>query len=162
MFKKIFLAIIAVLAIFTFVGCNNQNRIASLDPLSGSGTYFYLKFTTNPSTGYNWEYKQQEDEKSAKLLLIDVKEEEGNSAPGVVGAEQKITYTFKAENAGKNVLVFTYKRPWVGGEEAYSVEYDLEVDDEKNIKCTDRRIEEKDSEVEISEIPYPFFYTENN
>ena len=106
-------------------------------------------------------YNFSDDDKII-IFKIDVKEEEGSAAPGLVGEGHKITYTFTAEKSGTNELVFTYRRPWSGGEEAYSVEYDIVIDEDKNIKCLDRRIIDKDSEAEISEIPYPFFYTENN
>ena len=163
MLKRLVILMTIFTITFSFAACkNSKDKRASLDPLSGTGTHFYLRFTGNPSTGYSWNYTQREDDAAGKLLLIDVKEEEGNSAPGLVGAGGKTTYTFTAEKPGENVLVFTYRRPWTGGEEAYSVEYDLVIDEEKNIKCVDRRIINKDSEADIAEIPYPFFYVENN
>lgn len=163
MLKKLLIFVVISAMSLNFFGCQkNKDARATLDPLAGQGTKFYLRFTTNPSTGYSWNYTQREDENSGKLLLIDVKEEEGSAAPGLVGEGHKITYTFTAEKSGTNELVFTYRRPWSGGEEAYSVEYDIVIDEDKNIKCLDRRIIDKDSEAEISEIPYPFFYTENN
>ncbi len=161
MFKKSSL-VLAVAIVFVLFGCgkNEQVRLSSSDPLSGSGKFFNLKFKEQASTGFIWDYEMTDD----CLDMIEKNEDAGENiaqAPGMVGAPTDVTYTFTANESGKTTLTFTYHRPFEGGEHAYDIEYDFLIDANFDITCTDRRIINVDYEAEVSEIPYPFFYSES-
>ena len=77
-----------------------------------------------------------------------------------VGASSKRVYYFRATKEGKKTLTFTYGRPWEGGEKAYDVVYELSVDKDLNITCTNKKKGVIESKEELSFFPDPVFTNE--
>ena len=121
----------------------------------GKGVEMSLDFITNPSTGYDWVYELNNDEKSAEIYLV----RQDNDFPDtdLIGSGGHRIYYFRATKEGKQTLTFTYRRPWEGGEVAYDVVYDLEVDKDMNITCTAKKKGVVESDKELSFFPDPVF-----
>ena len=149
--KKISLLFMAIVAVFSLVGCGNKtDNSKSL----GSGKVMALEFVTNPSTGYTWEYETKDGD--AKVVY-DREEVKLNPNNDLLGAPSNIVYYFKATKAGKTNLVFTYRRPWEGGEVAYDVVYELSVDKNLNITCLSKMKGTVESSEDLSFFPNPTF-----
>jgi inhibitor of cysteine peptidase len=69
---------------------------------------------SNTTTGYSWELTDISD--SAVLQKIDSKYEAPNS--GLIGAEGKEVWTFKALKDGKATITMSYGQPWAGGQKS--------------------------------------------
>ena len=149
--KKILSIIVALMTVLMMVACaGNANKNGSF----GKGKVMALEFETNPSTGYNWEYKFENGDAE---IVFDREENKLNQDLDVVGAPSKIVYYFKATKEGNTNLVFTYRRPWEGGDVAYDVIYELSVDKDMNITCLSKMKGTVESDKELSFFPNPTF-----
>ena len=121
----------------------------------GKGKEMSLNFESNPSTGYDWVYEFLEGDKYAQIVLS----RQDNDFPenGVTGSGGHRIYGFRALTPGNQTLIFTYRRPWEGGEIAYDVVYDLKVDNDLNITCTAKKKGKIKSDKELSFFPDPVF-----
>ena len=152
--KKIFALSLAVISILTLASCNGG--LAKKDKGFGSGKNMSLRFETNPSTGYDWEWSLMTGDNLA-VIEFDREEYEMNENMDVVGSPSYRTYYFVARKDGKQSLTFTYRRPWEGGEAAYNVVYELSVDKNLNITCLSKMKGDIDSDKELSFFPNPKF-----
>ena len=89
--------------------------------------------------------------------FIQWEENKLNQDLDVVGSPSKIVYYFKATKEGNTNLVFTYRRPWEGGDVAYDVIYELSVDKDMNITCLSKMKGTVESDKELSFFPNPTF-----
>lgn len=121
----------------------------------GKGQEMSLDFETNPSTGYDWIFETIDEEKNAFIYLVN--QENNFPENNLVGMGGHRIYYFRATTPGKQVLTFTYKRPWEGGEVAYDVVYELDVDKDLNITCTNKKKGKIKSDKELSFFPDPVF-----
>lgn len=121
----------------------------------GKGHEMSLDFVTNPSTGYDWVFETLDGEKNAVVYLVN--QENNFPESNLVGSGGHRVYYFRATTPGKQKLTFTYRRPWEGGEIAYDVVYDLNVDKDLNITCTAKKKGSVESDKELSFFPDPKF-----
>lgn len=149
--KKILISLLILSVMLTAFACGSaSSKGASL----GKGKVMGLEFETNPSTGYNWEYKFVNGDAE---IVFDREENKLNENLDVVGAPSKIVYYFKGTKEGNTNLVFTYRRPWEGGDVAYDVVYELSVDKDMNITCLSKMKGTVESDKELSYFPNPTF-----
>ncbi len=73
------------------------------------GDVFTITLEENPSTGYTWQGPTISDESIVEL--IGGPETFGGN-PNVVGAPNKIRWTFKAKAKGSTIITFKSIRPW--------------------------------------------------
>ena len=151
--KKILLVSLVVLTLATLVACGSSSQSKNL----GKGKVMALEFETNPSTGYDWQYVFSDGD---AVIALDREDYQMNEDLNLVGNNQKRVYYFRASKAGNKKLTFTYERPWEGGEKAYDVVYDLVVDSDLNITCTNKKKGVIDSKEELSFFPDPIFSIE--
>lgn len=147
---KKFLSLVMVgLLIFTIFGCTKKEEVNM-----GKGTKMTLVFVSNPTTGFDWEYALEGGEGELELLdnTFLAPDEEG-----VFGAAGKRQYVFKGTKPGKVNLKFTYRRPWEGGETAYDVVYELDVEDDLSISCLSKSKGVVDSDKDLMSFPDPVF-----
>ena len=149
--KKILISLLILSTMIAAFACNGAS---SKDASLGKGKVMALEFETNPSTGYNWEYKFQNGDAE---IVFDREENKLNENLDVVGAPNKIVYYFRATKEGSTNLIFTYRRPWEGGEVAYDVVYELSVDKDMNITCLSKMKGTVESDKELSFFPNPTF-----
>ena len=138
------------------MACGNSNVKANEKSL-GKGKTMKLTFITNPSTGFDWEYKFLEGDNYAKIVLDREDYDIKSGDIELVGAPTKRTYFFRAEKPGKQSLTFTYRRPWEGGEVSYDVVYELSVDKDLNISCLSKMKGVVETKKELSTFPDPEF-----
>jgi predicted secreted protein len=75
------------------------------------GQEFKVTLQYNASTGYQWQFAKQPDEKLLKLVRTDYKTSETKR----VGAPGDQVWTFKALAPGKAKIELNYVRPWEKG-----------------------------------------------
>ena len=142
-----------IIASMLFMACSNAT--ASNSDL-GKGKTMSLKFETNPSTGFDWDYKFLEvDDKGA--LHLDREDYNTIGSADLMGAPIERTYYFVADKSGKQSITFTYRRPWEGGEILYDVVYELDIDKDLNITCLSKMKGVVESDKELSFFPDPIF-----
>ena len=149
--KKILISLLVLSVMLTAFACVGAS---SKGGSFGKGKVMGLEFETNPSTGYNWEYKFENGDAE---IVFDREENKLNENLDVVGAPSKIVYYFKGTKEGNTNLVFTYRRPWEGGDVAYDVVYELSVDKDMNISCLSKMKGTVESDKELSYFPNPTF-----
>ena len=76
----------------------------------GVGEQFIIALDSNPTTGYSWEAKFDED--FLRLVQDEFKPAEDKDLVGA-GGEQR--FTFEGANIGKTKVTLTYKRSWEEG-----------------------------------------------
>lgn len=148
--KKTLLVSLVVLTLATLVACGSSSQSKNL----GKGKVMALEFDTNPSTGFTWEYQFENGDGE---IVFDREENKINTDLDLVGAPHKVVYYFKGEKEGSRNLVFTYRRPWEGGDFAYDVVYELKVDKDLNITCLSKMKGKVESDKELSFFPNPTF-----
>ena len=151
--KKILLVSLVVLTLATLVACGSSSQSKNL----GKGKLLSLTFETNPTTGYDWEYVFSNGDAE---IALDREDYQMNENLDAVGAPSKRVYYFRATKEGKKTLTFTYGRPWEGGEKAYDVVYELTVDKDLNITCTNKKKGAIESKEDLSFFPDPVFTNE--
>lgn len=119
------LAILAILlSSFSCINSRNINVEISYDQFSqnnhirnefqaGIGDKITIKLSSNPTTGFKWEYKTTV-ENIIKEEDHHFQEPKGN----VVGAAGIEVWTFEAVGKGTTEIQMEYSRPWEGGEKA--------------------------------------------
>lgn len=152
--KKL-LALTVVLTITVLTMACSSSANASNVPTLGSGKKMKLKFDTNPTTGYEWQYKTNEG--GGAVILTDESYESSDPTGKLMGAGGYSTYTFVGSKKGHVTLTFTYLRHWDAGSALYDVVYELEVDDNLNIACMSKNKGVINNEKELSEFPDPVF-----
>lgn len=150
--KKILALVLSLVLGLSLFACAN-----SVSNKFGKGKVMSLTFTTNPTTGYDWQYTFTDGDAE---IALDREDYQMNEESNIVGGEQKRVYYFRASKAGNKKLTFTYERPWEGGEKAYDVVYDLVVDSDLNITCTSKKKGVIESKEEINFFPDPVFTNE--
>lgn len=150
--KKVLLVLVSLVACMSLFACGNSGTNKY-----GKGKLLSLTFTTNPTTGYDWQYAFSDGDAE---IALDREDYQLNQELNLVGGENKRVYYFRASKAGNKKLTFTYMRPWEGGEKAYDVVYDLVVDNDLNITCTSKKKGVIDSKEELSFFPDPVFTNE--
>lgn len=148
--KKTLLVSLVVLTLATLVACGSSSQSKNL----GKGKVMALEFDTNPSTGFTWEYQFENGDGE---VVFDREENKINTDLDLVGAPHKVVYYFKGAKEGSRNLVFTYRRPWEGGDFAYDVVYELKVDKDLNITCLSKMKGKVESDKELSFFPNPTF-----
>ena len=148
--KRIVVALLAI-SITAFVfACGSKTENANL----GKGKVMALEFSTNPSTGYSWEYRFENGEGE---VVFDREENKLNEDMNLVGSPHQVTYYFRGAKEGNRNLIFTYRRPWEGGDIAYDVVYELSVDKDLSITCLSKMKGTVESSEELSFFPNPTF-----
>ncbi len=147
--KKILSMILTLSIVFMMVACG-ANKSANM----GKGKVMALEFETNPSTGFTWEYKFEGGDAE---IVFDREENKINKDSDLVGSPHQVVYYFKATKPGNRNLIFTYRRPWEGGDVAYDVVYELSVDKDLNITCLSKMKGTVESDRELSYFPNPTF-----
>lgn len=151
--KKMLFLIFGLMGIFVFiVSCDKKATTKSM----GTGKTMVLALETNPSTGYDWVYEFLQGEDKAEIVL-DHDVIEANNDLNLMGAPSTRKYYFVAKKPGTQLLTFTYKRDWEGGEVAYDVVYELSVDKDLNISYLSKMKGKVESDKEITEFPNPTF-----
>ena len=92
-----------------------------------NGTFFYLKLSENPTTGYSWELELSEGLSLLNDEFISPEPPEGADEP-LVGAGGAHIWKIEAVTEGNQHLKGIYKRPWeneTGEEEIFVL--DIEV-----------------------------------
>lgn len=148
--KKILLALMILSISVMAFACTKATKDSSL----GKGKIMALEFQTNPSTGYTWEYKFENGDAE---ILFDREENIIDKDTDLVGSPHQVKYYFKAKKAGNTNLIFTYRRPWEGGDVAYDVVYELSVDKDLKITCLSKMKGKVNSDKELSYFPNPTF-----
>lgn len=152
--KKLLLALFSIMICASFFACGSGGIGGTK---YGKGKLLSLTFTTNPTTGFDWEYVFSNGDAE---ITLDREDYQMNEDLNVVGSPSKRVYYFRATKEGKKTLTFTYGRPWEGGEKAYDVVYELVVDKDLNIVCTNKKKGTIDSAEDISFFPDPVFINE--
>ena len=150
--KKFLVVVLSLVLSLSIFACKNDGGSKY-----SKGKLMSLTFTTNPTTGYDWQYVFSDGDAEIALDREDYQMEDGVD---IVGGNQVRVYYFRATKAGNKKLTFTYERPWEGGEKAYDVVYDLVVDNDLNITCTNKKKGVIDSKEELSFFPDPVFTNE--
>ena len=151
--KKIFLGIISILIVLTFVACGNT--ASAKKELLGSGKTMSLRLPANPSTGYDWSYTLEEGENNGNIILN--RQENDFPETNLMGAGGYRVYYFVGSEIGPVKLTFTYSRPWEGGEVAYDVVYDFNVNEDFDIEWYGKKKGVVESEQDLSFFPDPAF-----
>lgn len=151
--KKLFLVLASLLVGVSLFACASGASASKY----GKGKIMSLSFKTNPTTGYDWQYEFSDGDAE---IVFDREDYKMNEDSNLVGGESTRIYYFRASKEGKKKLTFTYARPWEGGEKAYDVVYELEVDKDLNITCTSKKKGVVDSKEELSFFPDPVFTNE--
>jgi len=86
----------------------------SKDVTAASGAVITVSLSANPTTGFSWGEKAEISD--TEVLSQTSHEIIGPSGTHVVGAPSTEVWTFKALKAGKSTALFSYSRPWEGGE----------------------------------------------
>ena len=162
---KKFLKLITLISILTILtscssnanstGANSSTAKDSSSNL-GKGQAMSLRFETNPSTGFDWEFAALIGDEYG-LIELNNQEYEDSSDGELMGAGGYSTYRFIARKKGPQRLTFTYERPWEGGEKLYNVLYELDIDDDLNITCLEKRKGDIESDKKLSDFPDPTF-----
>lgn len=150
--KKFLTVLVSLVLGLSLFACGNAGTSAS-----NKGKLMSLTFTTNPTTGFDWQYAFSDGDAE---LVLDREDYQMNEDMNLVGGESNRVYYFRATKAGSKKLTFTYARPWEGGEKAYDVVYELEVDSDLNISCKSKKKGVIDSKEEISFFPDPVLTNE--
>lgn len=149
--KKISVLVLTLFALVSMFSCNLRGKEF------GSGKVMALEFSTNPSTGYGWEYSFEGGDAE---VVFDREETKLNENNALMGAPHNVVYYFRATKEGTKNLTFVYRQPWTGGEVAYDVVYELVVDKNLNIKCLSKMKGSVISDVDLSTFPNPVFTEE--
>ncbi|MCP1102046.1 putative secreted protein [Aequitasia blattaphilus] len=99
-----------------------------------------IELESNPTTGYTWSYQMTGDGKMVFKSEDFIEGRQGEDQ--IAGAPGRSRYVFEAEKAGQVSVVFEYKQDWEGGEKAYTVTYNFEVEKNLNVKFVDKNSEE--------------------
>lgn len=159
MYKKLLLSFGLVVMILVSFGCANKNAEAKADTKTvAKGMVMHIELPANPTTGFAWEYSV--DESEAAGILDEVMEDYQSDAvdEGVVGAGGTTIYEFEASKEGPQKITFTYRRPWDGGETAYDVVYELDIDEDYCISYIKKSKGVVESDKDLSFFPDPTFY----
>lgn len=155
--KKIIFSTLMILSILTIISCSsNANTSSTVAPL-GKGKQMMLRLESNPSTGFGWQYSLLEGDDKGALELVNQNFDSNNKNENLVGAGGYDTYEFKATKKGPQELTFTYMRNWEGGEVAYDVVYELDIDDDLNIIYIGKKKGIVETEKALSSFPDPTF-----
>jgi inhibitor of cysteine peptidase len=75
---------------------------------------FFVKITSNPSTGYGWAVQKITDESVVKFKGIkeDEDDEEETTERPLMGAPTYDTFIFEALKPGNATVTLIYRRPW--------------------------------------------------
>ena len=147
--KTVAVLLVISIGVFAFA-CGNASKESNL----GKGKVMALEFSTNPSTGFNWEYRFENGDGE---ITFDREENKLNEDMNLVGAPHQVVYYFRGAKEGTKNLVFTYRRPWEGGDVAYDVVYELSVDKDLNITCLSKMKGTVESNEDLSSFPNPTF-----
>lgn len=150
--KKFLTVLVSLVLGLSLFACGNVGTSKS-----NKGKLMSLTFTTNPTTGFDWQYVFSDGDAE---LVLDREDYQMNEDMNLVGGESNRVYYFRATKAGNKKLTFTYARPWEGGEKAYDVVYELEVDSDLNISCKSKKKGVIDSKEELSFFPDPVLTNE--
>lgn len=144
--KKIVLSFCMIVVVtMLFASCTSNKY--------GKGQTMSLEFTTNPTTGYDWEYAFLDGDGE---VYLDKEDYQANKEKRLVGAAGKRLYYFKAKKVGKKSIGFMYRRPWEEKPANYDVIYELKVDKNLNIICL--KIKQGNGETDkIDTYPTPSF-----
>ena len=110
------LSAVALSALAALAQANETQEAMCPAQLSVNQT-FEVALEANPSTGYQWQIKEQ----SAALVLLEERYENSPEAkPMMVGVPGTKIWTFKAAEVGQAQLNLVYVRPWQAHEVAKS------------------------------------------
>ena len=154
--KSLFISLITLLALLMMSCTSNTIAPSTAAPL-GQGKIMVLRLETNPSTGFGWQYSLLEGDDKGALELVNQNFDSNNKNENLVGAGGYDTYEFKATKKGPQELTFTYMRNWEGGEVAYDVVYELDIDDDLNIIYIGKKKGIVETEKALSSFPDPTF-----
>ena len=160
--KKLGILLLSVVAIILLISCGAKKSDSESSLVSesvsnvnyGSGKEISFTFEANSTTGFDWQYEFKDGDAELVFEREDIKPNENGD---IVGGNMQRTYFFRANKSGKTKLVFTYKRPWEGGEVEYDVVYDLSVDDNLIISCYDKKKGVVETDKELDFFPNPVF-----
>lgn len=154
--KNVIITLSTLLALLMMSCTSNTIAPSTAAPL-GQGKIMVLRLETNPSTGFGWQYSLLEGDDKGALELVNQNFDSNNKNENLVGAGGYDTYEFKATKKGPQELTFTYMRNWEGGEVAYDVIYELEIDNDLNILYLGKKKGIVESDKDLSSFPDPTF-----
>lgn len=149
---KRILGILLVCLFFVLTACNKKS-----DAALGVGKKMTLVFDANPTTGFSWTYAVANDLNMGELKEISEDYEANDKTGTLIGGGGHTTYVFEAVKPGKQNLRFVYRRPWEGGETAYDVIYELNIDENLNITCLSKMKGTVESDIDLGSFPNPVF-----
>jgi len=92
-------------------GCSHKSAISTYTEPSqviqvNAGQEFTIALSSNPTTGYDWEYT------SVYTVVQSLGKTYQADSPVLMGSGGTDTFSFKANSKGTATLVFVYKRSW--------------------------------------------------
>lgn len=153
MIKKIIVISVIFFAFLGCLACAKTNELQN-NTSEEKGKKIVFEFGSNPTTGFDWVYETGSGD--GMIELVDNKYV-GNANADRLGAGGIRTFVFKGVKEGKQTIIFTYKRNWEGGENAYDIVYEVEVDKNLDIKYLDKHIGKIETNNDLSMFPNPSF-----
>jgi len=109
-------------------GDSPDETVENIDVGVKAGEIFTATLDENPSTGYSWQYKVEDETivgfDSDRVLLDESK---NNDEPVIVGAGSQHEWKFKGLKSGLTTITFEYSRSWEN-EAAITVIYTVTVE----------------------------------
>lgn len=98
----------------------------------------HLELMGNPTTGYTWIFKEEDDS------IIHVEQSvQYMGEKGLVGAPSRFYYTISSLKPGNTVLKFEYKRPWDSNSTMQVRCFEVNVSKSGKIIMNEKKIENK-------------------
>lgn len=138
--KKIILGALLIITVFVFLGCSAKKQ-------------FTITIETNPTTGFDYVCAIEGD----SIQCINERIINSNNNPAIVGASSMKEYTFEVVKEGNSTIDLNYKRNWEGGEDAWHIYYEIEVDDKGVAKLYDKNVQDVDLHFDEAKAPDPVF-----
>ena len=126
-------------------------------PAPKTGKVMTIKLESNPSTGYEWKYAYGEGSDLGKLFLTHQGFESSDQSGKMMGAGGFNEFIFEGRKQGPQTITFTYKRNWEGGDVAYDVIYEVDIDKNLNITYLGKKQGSVKGDKDLSFFPDPTF-----
>lgn len=116
--KTVFKAFVILISLLLVCGCKKKPT-----------KEFIITFRSNPSTGYDWQYKI----KNSDLINIEQTYKEDNCSKDVIGCPGTTTFKVTGLKKGEATIYLQYKRPWEVNEDDLDATYVLTINEDLTI-----------------------------